>query len=341
METVQINWDNKEHKLNVVLSGRLDAATAPDAEKKILSFLEGREKAACIVDVEKLGYISSAGLRVLLDLKKYCDDMKIVNVSLDIYDILTMTGFTKFIDVERRIRKMREPVPGDLISKGEDSILYRSTSDLAVRVFDKDLSLAEVQRRLKLSKAAVSHGIPTPIAFEIVTCGDAYGILYERTGGKTLADIWKERPDAMQDEIKILSELVHMMHSTVIEKTELPDFAGKTLEELKGNTEMNVDKKQALMQLISRLPAADDFAIGNLRLSNVMVNDGRFMFMDLTRCGRGNPILDLQAAISAMFADGHGAFWKKFFARYTLKMEEDKKKLLERLLDPAIRPWWY
>lgn len=341
METVQINWDNKEHKLNVVLAGRLDAATAPDVEKKVLSFLEGREKAACIVDVEKLGYISSAGLRVLLDLKKYCDDMKIVNVSLDIYDILTMTGFTKFIDVERRIRKMREPAPGDLISKGKDSILYRSTSDLAVRVFDKDLSLSEVQRRLKLSKTAVSHGIPTPIAFEIVTCGDAYGILYERTGGKTLADIWKERPDAMQDEIKILSELVHMMHSTVIEKTELPDFAERMLEELKGNTEMNVDKKQALMQLISRLPAADDFAIGNLSLSNVMVHDGRIMFMDLTRCGRGNPILDLQTAISAMFADGHGAFWKKFFARYTMKMEEDKKKLLERLLDPAIRPWWH
>ena len=39
METVQINWDNKEHKLNVVLSGRLDAATAPDVEKKVLSFL--------------------------------------------------------------------------------------------------------------------------------------------------------------------------------------------------------------------------------------------------------------------------------------------------------------
>ena len=56
METVQINWDNKEHKLNVVLAGRLDAATAPDVEKKVLSFLEGREKAACIVDVEKLGY---------------------------------------------------------------------------------------------------------------------------------------------------------------------------------------------------------------------------------------------------------------------------------------------
>ncbi len=112
-------------------------------------------------------------------------------------------------------------------------------------------------------------------------------------------------------------------------------YTGAALKNTKGFL-----KKQALMQLIGRLPAADDFVLGNLRLSNVLVHEGRLMFMDLTRCGWGNPILDLQAAISAMFADGHGAFWKKFFARYTMKMEEDKKKLLERLLDPAIRPWW-
>lgn len=109
MESVQVNWDSKEHTLNIALSGRLDAASGPDVEKKVLSFLEGREDASCTVDVEMLGYISSAGLRVLLDIKKYCDDMKIVNVSLDVYDILMMTGLTKFIDVERRIRKMREP----------------------------------------------------------------------------------------------------------------------------------------------------------------------------------------------------------------------------------------
>ena len=144
----------------------------------------------------------------------------------------------------------------------------------------------------------------------------------------------------MQNEAKRLSELVHMMHSTVVEKTELPDFAGRTLEELKKDAELPDDRKQSLMQIIGRLPAADDFLLGNLRLSNVLVQEDRLMFMDLTRCGRGNPVLDLQAAISAMFADGHGAFWKQFFAWYTLKMEEEKKILLERLPDPSIKPWW-
>ena len=51
-------------------------------------------------------------------------------------------------------------------------------------------------------------------------------------------------------------------------------------------------------------------------------------------------ILDLQAAISTMFADGHGAFWKKFFARYTANLDGDKRALLERVLQPAIKPWW-
>ena len=64
------------------------------------------------------------------------------------------------------------------------------------------------------------------------------------------------------------------------------------------------------------------------------------MLMDLTRCGWGNPILDLQAAILAMFADGHGAFWKKLFSRYTANLSDDKRALLERVLQPAIKPWW-
>lgn len=340
METAQISWDNKQHMLNVALSGRFDSLTAPDVEKKIMSYIEGRNEVSCTVDVEKLGYISSAGLRVLLDLKKYCADLKVVNVSLDIYDILTMTGFTKFITVERRIRKMREPAPGDILSKDKDSTLYRTTSDLAVRIFDPEISLPDVQHKFRLSKTAVSHGISTPIAFEIVTCGDSYGILYERTQGKTLAQIWQERPDAMQEEIKLLTELVHMIHGCEIENNELPDFGERILEELNNDTGLTDEQRQSLIQLVKRLPDTGAFLVGELRLSNVIIRDGRLMIMDLTRCGRGNPILDLQAAVSAMFADGHGIFWKRFFARYTQKISEDKRNLLEHVLNPAIKPWW-
>ncbi len=340
MDTTQLSWDEKQHTLNVTLAGRLDSLKAPEIAKKLFDVLEGRNNTTVIVDAEKLGYISSAGLRVLLDLKKRCGDMKIINVSLDIYDILTMTGFTKFINVERRIRKIRRPAQGELISRDSDSSLYRSTNDLAVRLFDPEINLDEVQKRLKLSKIATSHGIPTPIVFEIVSCEDCYGIIFENTHGKTLAQIWDERPDGMQEETRMLAELMKSLHSTVIDKDELPDFGQRMIDDLNACTVLEDVQKQNLCRLVGSLHPAGTFVYGNLRLSNVMVMDDRLMLLDLTRCGWGNPVLDLQAAISNMFADGHGLFWKRFFARYTHDLEKEKQDILEKVLDPRIRPWW-
>ncbi len=340
METVIISRDEKNHTLNLTLSGRLDSMTAPEVSHKLELVLDKFQDDSCVVDVEKLGYISSAGLRVLIDLKKRCANMRVINVSLDIYDIFAMTGFTKFITVERRIRKVRHPAPGQLISEDGDSKLYRSTNDLAVRVFNPGLPFEEIQKRFQLSKIATSYGIPTPIAFEIVSCDDNYGIIYEIVNGQTLSEIFDQRPNDMQEETKQLAELMHMVHQQVVEKKELPDFGSRMLEETENNTQLSAEQKSDLKCLVSSLNATDTFIYGNLRLSKVLVCDGRLLFTDLTRCGRGNPLLDLQAAASAMNADGHGEFWKKFFARYTQDFADDKKQLLQRILRPSIRPWW-
>ncbi len=48
----------------VALDGRLDSDSAPDFEKRILDFLEEQPKFV-VLDLEKLDYISSAGLRVV------------------------------------------------------------------------------------------------------------------------------------------------------------------------------------------------------------------------------------------------------------------------------------
>ena len=54
--------------LTIAVQGRLDTTTAPDLEKEIKSSLDGVTE--LIMDFEKLDYISSAGLRVLLSAQK-------------------------------------------------------------------------------------------------------------------------------------------------------------------------------------------------------------------------------------------------------------------------------
>ena len=88
-------------EMTVTLEGRLDTTTAPELEADLKNEMEGLT--ALVFDFEKLDYISSAGLRVLLSAQKVMNkqgSMKIVHVSDVIMEIFEVTGFTGILTIE-------------------------------------------------------------------------------------------------------------------------------------------------------------------------------------------------------------------------------------------------
>ena len=91
----------KNNELNIALEGRLDTTTAPELEKELQSSLDGVTELK--LDFEKLEYISSAGLRVLLAAQKVMNKqggMKILHVGETIMEIFEVTGFTDILTIE-------------------------------------------------------------------------------------------------------------------------------------------------------------------------------------------------------------------------------------------------
>lgn len=87
--------------LNVAVEGRLDTTTAPELESKLNSSLDGVTE--LVIDFEKLDYISSAGLRVLLSAQKVMNKqgkMVIRHVSDTVMEIFDVTGFADILTVE-------------------------------------------------------------------------------------------------------------------------------------------------------------------------------------------------------------------------------------------------
>lgn len=87
--------------LTVALEGRLDTATSPQLEGELRTAVNGIT--TLIFDLEKLDYISSAGLRVLLSAQKVMNkqgEMKITNVKPDIMEIFDITGFVDILNIE-------------------------------------------------------------------------------------------------------------------------------------------------------------------------------------------------------------------------------------------------
>ena len=91
--------DGKELKLS--LEGRLDTTTAPQLETEVKESLNGIE--TLVFDLEKLAYISSAGLRVLLSAQKIMNkqgSMVVRNSSEEVNEIFEVTGFSDILTIE-------------------------------------------------------------------------------------------------------------------------------------------------------------------------------------------------------------------------------------------------
>lgn len=85
---------------NIALVGRLDTTTAPQLEAELKSSLNGIGE--LVFDFEKLEYISSAGLRVLLSAQKVMNSqgsMKICKVCPEIMEVFEITGFTDILTI--------------------------------------------------------------------------------------------------------------------------------------------------------------------------------------------------------------------------------------------------
>lgn len=91
----------EDDKLYVAVEGRLDTITSPDLEKEINESIEGVKELT--IDFDKVEYISSSGLRVLLAEQKVMNkqgSMKLINVNDTIMEIFEVTGFTDILTIE-------------------------------------------------------------------------------------------------------------------------------------------------------------------------------------------------------------------------------------------------
>ncbi len=83
------------------LEGRLDTTTAPELEAALKDSLDGITELT--LGFEKLEYISSAGLRVLLSAQKTMNkqgEMKLINVNDTVMEIFEVTGFSDILVIE-------------------------------------------------------------------------------------------------------------------------------------------------------------------------------------------------------------------------------------------------
>ncbi len=100
---MEINTTRFKHSDLVKVDGRIDSATAPKLADALNAIIEeGRYK--IVIDMSEVDFISSAGLRVLVNSQKTCrrynrGEIVLTNVPTNIYSALDLAGFTTLFKI--------------------------------------------------------------------------------------------------------------------------------------------------------------------------------------------------------------------------------------------------
>lgn len=99
---MQITKKRSEGMLTVQIEGRIDTTTSPVLEGELKHSVTN-EIDCLIFDFDKVEYMSSAGIRVIMAADKVMrkqGEMKLINVNDEIMEIFDMTGLIDLLTIE-------------------------------------------------------------------------------------------------------------------------------------------------------------------------------------------------------------------------------------------------
>ena len=294
----ELHVKKEENRLVLGLSGRIDSGNAAEVEKQIgdtVASFSGE----LILDAEHLEYISSAGLRVILRLRKTHPDLKIVNVATEVYEIFEMTGFTEMMDIVKAYRKLS--VEGcEVIGEGANGKVYRIDPDTVVKVYKNHDALEEIHNERELARKAFVMGVPTAIPYDVVQVGDLYGSVFELLNAKSFAKLMIADPDHTDDYARQSVEILKIMHATKLKPGELPDKKAEALDWAEFCRDyLPADVGDKLVRLMREIPDTNNMLHGDYHIKNIMQQNGENLLIDMDTLAMGHPVFEFAAIFLA------------------------------------------
>ena len=287
----------ENNNLTIYLEGRVDSNNAPAVEQEITSVVRNTSGANVVLDAGKLEYISSAGLRVLMKLRKQAGTaLSILNASPDVYDIFEVTGFTELFDIRRRLRQVS--IDGcEMIGRGGNGAVYRLNQETILKLYNESTSLEKIALEKKYATAAFTAGLPCAIAYDTVQSGNQYGIVFELLNAVTVGRAVNQDPSLIPKMGKSMGALLKQLHTTEMPSGVLPKMTDKMNAWIDYLEEKYIDHADAelMRSVLAAIPEKNTLVHADFHEGNVMLQGDELILIDLDDICTGNPLFDLIA----------------------------------------------
>ena len=296
---MNITYRIDEQILYIAVEGRIDVSNAAEAETQIDAIKKQNPGKHTVIDADKLEYISSAGLRVILKLRKEEPKLAIINVSPEVYEIFDMTGFTDMVTIEKAYRKMS--VDGcEFIAKGANGAVYRYDNETIVKIYFAKDALPEIKQERENARRAFILGINTAIPYGIVRIGENYGTVTELLNATSVTKLIRANTDDLTQAATYYIDMLKSIHAINVDDGVVPDMKEIAL----GWADFvcpHIPQEQynKLRQLIQAVPKQNTMMHGDYHTNNIMVQNGQPLLIDMDTLCMGHPIFELGSMFNA------------------------------------------
>ena len=296
---MNITYRTDKNILYISVEGRIDASNAGIAEEKIFEIRKQNADKHTVIDADNLEYISSAGLRVILKIRKEEPKLAIINVAPEVYEVFDMTGFTDMITVEKAYKRMSAE-GCEFIAKGANGAVYRYDDETILKTYYSKDALPEIQQERESARKAFVLGINTAIPYGIVRVGDGYGTVTELLNAVNVTKLLCEDPQNIEKPVDYYVDLLKSIHSTEAEEGDFPDMKETALDWARFVADYipEVEGKK-LYSMIDNLPKQNTLMHGDYHTNNIMIQNGEPLLIDLDTLCVGHPIFELGSMYNA------------------------------------------
>lgn len=316
----------------VELEGSITSTNAGELDEAIRNepTLDGM-----VMDADKLAYISSAGLRVLLSAKKRCKDkpFRIVNVNDEVMNILDVTGFSEIMDVSRKMRRLSID-ESRKIGSGACGEVYRLDDETIIKLYYPRVGQDEIEREKALAKKAFVLGVPTAISYDIVEADGRTGVVYELIKSKTLGELIREDEGNIEHYVEVYADVCRQIHSIDAKDAGLPSFKDINRADIPNVTGITDKERQYLYDFLDLVPERSTCIHGDLNMNNIMVQDGECCLIDMGEFSTGHPMFDMSRILFSMqYAADRTKDFNAFYKMPTSTVEKTLRMLLQKYFE--------
>ncbi len=314
-----MNYQLAENILTVNLEGKIDTSNADEISAELLELAKKFPAEKFILNLEKLNYISSSGLRAVLRLSKLKKkNLQLIEASREVFEVFDTSGFTKIIDIQKALRKISADNLVEL-GRGTSGTVYKLDAENILKVYNANWTFEDVSKERANSQAAFLAGISTAISYDVVKVGESFGIVYEMINANTLEKIMINDIDNIAEHSHRFAEFIKEQHAV---ETDFDDIRQRLLSNAEKVEFYGAEDLKVVQKFLDAVPNCKNFCHNDLNFGNVLLQDGQMIMIDMGEISSGHPIFDIS--------------WLYFM--YVIRKKIIEEKGVKKPMGPQIMP---